>query len=185
LRAAAGAGIKLLACFAKRARRRPVPAMADLKLIALDAEDLSVVSAHLQDAVLRVGDMTYLPSEKRFAALANRFDWDKALASTKQPAKPRRSSTGLERRRTGLRIERVLSAKVSGIDLKDRRATFALLTVSFSPSGDPESPDGDVTLTFSGGAAIRLKVECLEFEMKDLGAVWSTKTTPAHPDDDV
>ena len=52
--------------------------MPDLKLIALDAEDLGVISAHLQDAVLRVGDMVYLPNEKRFVALANRFDWAKA-----------------------------------------------------------------------------------------------------------
>jgi hypothetical protein len=157
--------------------------MPDLKLIALDAEDLSVVSAHLQDAVLRVADMAYLPREKRFAALANRFDWGKALNTTNKLAKPARGSTGLERRRTGLRVERVLSAQVSGVDLKDRRATFALLSIAFTPSGDPQAPDGDVTLTFSGGAAIRLKVECLEFEMKDLGAVWSTKNAPVHPDD--
>ena len=55
--------------------------MPDLKLIALDAEDLRVISAHLQDAVLRVGDMVYLPNEKRFVALANRFDWAKAKTS--------------------------------------------------------------------------------------------------------
>ena len=52
--------------------------MPDLKLIALDAEDLGVISAHLQDAVLRVGDMVYLPNEKRFVAMANRFDWAQA-----------------------------------------------------------------------------------------------------------
>lgn len=159
--------------------------MPDLKLIALDAEDLSVVSAHLQDAVLRVADMAYLPREKRFAALANRFDWDKALSTEGKPVKPKRGSAGLERRRTGLRVERVLSAKVTGIDLKDRHATFALLAIAFTPSADLDAPDGDVTLTFSGAAAIRLKVECLEFEMKDLGAVWSTKNSPAHPDDEV
>jgi hypothetical protein len=159
--------------------------MPDLKLIALDAEDLSVVSAHLQDAVLRVADMAYLPREKRFAALANRFDWGKAFRTEGKPVIPKRGSAGLERRRTGLRIERVLAAKVTGIDLKDRRATFALLAIAFTPSGNPDAPDGDVTLTFSGGAAIRLKVECLEFEMKDLGAVWSTKNSPVHPDDDV
>jgi Protein of unknown function (DUF2948) len=156
--------------------------MPDLKLIALDAEDLSVVSAHLQDAVFRVADMAYLPAEKRFAALANRFDWGKALSQAAKDAKPSRGGAGFERRRTGLRIERVLAAKVSGIDLKDRRATLALLAIGFTPSGNAESPDGDVTLTFSGGAAIRLNVECLEFEMKDLGAVWSAKKSPAHPD---
>lgn len=72
--------------------------MADLKLIALDAEDLRVVSAHLQDAVLRVADMIFLPQEKRFALVLNRFDWTAALASGMTGAKHR-----LERRRSGLR----------------------------------------------------------------------------------
>ena len=54
----------------------PPAAMKPLKLIALDEEDLAVVSSHLQDAVVRVGDMAYLPSKKRFAAVLNRFDWE-------------------------------------------------------------------------------------------------------------
>ncbi len=49
-----------------------------LKLIALDEEDLEVVSSHLQDAVVRVGEMAYVPSQKRFAAILNRFNWEKA-----------------------------------------------------------------------------------------------------------
>jgi hypothetical protein len=162
--------------------------MPDLKLIALDADDLRVISAHLQDAVVRVGDMTYLPKEKRFAAVANRFDWDKALSPPPGGAKPQKRSrgdTGLERRRTGLRFERVLAAKTSGFDLKDRRGALALLAITFVPVADPDAPGGDVTLTFSGGAAIRLTVECLEFEMNDLGAAWSTKLAPVHPDDKV
>ena len=52
--------------------------MEDLKLIALDPEDLQVLSCHLQDAVIRVGDMAYLKAEMRFAAIANRFDWERA-----------------------------------------------------------------------------------------------------------
>lgn len=162
--------------------------MPDLKLIALDADDLRVISAHLQDAVLRVSDMAYLPGDKRFAAIANRFDWDKALSrqtAAAEPRKRRRGETGLERRRTGLRFERVLAAKVSGIDLKDKRASLALLAITFAGVGDPDVPGGDVTLTFSGGAAIRLTVECLEFEMTDLGAAWATKLAPVHPDDKV
>ncbi len=162
--------------------------MPDLKLIALDTDDLRVISAHLQDAVVRIGDMVYLPKEKRFAAIANRFDWDKAIspsASGAKAKKPRRGDTGLERRRTGLRFERVLAAKVSGLDLKDRRGSLALLAITFAPVADPEVPGGDVTLTFSGGAAIRLTVECLEFEMTDLGAAWATKLAPTHPDDKV
>ena len=157
--------------------------MPDLKLIALDSEDLGVISAHLQDAVLRIGDMRYLPKQKRFAALANRFDWGKAFGLTEAGKKPDKRSLSPERRRTALRFERVLSAKVSGLDLKDVRGTLALLAVAFAPAGGTDSPDGHVTLTFSGGAAIRLSVECLECEMRDLGAAWTTKRSPAHPSD--
>lgn len=157
--------------------------MPDLKLIALDAEDLDVISAHLQDAVLRIGDMTYLPGERRFVAVLNRFDWTTATASA---SKPRGSSReGYERRRAGIRFERVNSAKVQGFDLKDKRAALALLAVTFEPAPGTETPEGDVTLTFSGGAAIRLSVECVEVELKDLGAAWTAKRPPEHPEDDV
>lgn len=172
--------------------------MPDLKLIALDTDDLQVLSAHLQDAVVRVGDMVYRPREKRFVAVTNRFDWDQAVTPAAPARRGGKRQTGLERRRTGLRFERVLAAKVTGFDLKDKRATLALLAITFVPAKRPAAADletgadaprpatdGDVTLTFSGGAAIRLTVECLEAEMKDLGAAWSTKRTPVHPDDSV
>lgn len=149
--------------------------MPDLKLIALDTEDLNVLSAHLQDAVLRVADMAYLPKERRFAVILNRFDWQ--TAATQQP------NTGLQRRSAGLRFERVLGAKVNGINLSDKTASLALLAVTFTPSGGPEEVAGDVTLTFSGGAAIRLSVECVEAELKDLGAVWAAKRAPRHGED--
>lgn len=154
--------------------------MPDIKLIAFDTLDLGVISAHLQDAVLRVGEMTYLPKEKRFAAIVNRFDWANALGGSNTH---RRGDEKFERRRAGIRFERVNSAQVQGIDFKDKRAALALLAVTFEPKGGESSPEGDVTLTFSGGAAIRLGVECIEIELKDLGAAWETKRSPEHPED--
>ena len=151
--------------------------MSDLKLIALDAEDMNVISAHLQDAVLRVADMAYLPEEQRFAVVLNRFDWATLIESAGQGG-----VLGQQRRRTGLRFERVLSAQVQGLDIKDKSAALALLAVTFKPMEEGASAEGDVTLTFSGGAAIRLRVECLEAEMRDLGAVWSASKTPVHKD---
>lgn len=148
--------------------------MSDLKLIALDEEDLAVISANLQDAVMKVGDVAFLPKEKRFAAIANRFDWADAL----QDGNSRQQS--FARRRTALRFERVLSAKVQGIDLERKGTVLALLALRFEP-GDP--PGGDVTLEFADGGAIRLTVECIEAELKDLGAVWQTKSRPQHPDE--
>jgi hypothetical protein len=155
--------------------------MPDLKLIALDAEDLGVISAHLQDAVLRVGDMAYLPKERRFVAIANRFDWARAISASPGPRDG--ANTGQERRRAGIRFERVNNAKVQGIDFKDKRAALALLAVTFEPTSGGDAPEGDVTLTFSGGAAIRLSVECVEAELKDLGAAWTATRSPEHPED--
>src|SRR5262245_2447684 len=148
--------------------------MPDLKLIALDAEDLAVISAHLQDAVLKVADLAFLPREKRFAAVANRFDWLDAIE--KDGVRDKRYA----RRRAALRFERVLSAQVQGLDLKNTGATAELLAIGFEP-GDP--PQGQVTLTFAGGGAIRLNVECIEAELRDLGPMWEARSKPKHPDE--
>jgi hypothetical protein len=148
--------------------------MADLKLLALDEEGLAIISAHLQDAVLKVGDMAYLPRAKRFAAVANRFDWAAAEGIGT-------SRTSLERRRCGIRFDRVLDAKVQGIDLKSKRQVLCLLAVQFEEC-DP--PGGHITLVFAGGGAIRLHVECIEAELRDMGAAWKARRRPAHPIDD-
>ena len=148
--------------------------MPDLKLIALDAEDLAILSAHLQDAVLKVADMTFLPREKRFAAVANRFDWVDAINS--DAAKEKHYA----RRRAALRFERVLGAQVHGIDLKNKSAVVSLLAIAFEP-GEP--PEGSITLQFADGGAIRLHVECIETELRDLGPVWEAKSRPTHPDE--
>lgn len=145
--------------------------MSDLKLIALDAEDLSVLSAHLQDAVLRVGDLAYLKGERRFAMVANRFDWAAAAGGSGE----------LVRRRSGLRFEQVLGAQIQGLDPASGDRCLELLAVSFAPLGE-ETPEGYVTLTFAGGAGIRLHVECIEAELKDLGAAWATARCPSHED---
>ena len=75
--------------------------MDQLKFVVLDDEDLAVVSAHLQDAVLKVSDVMWRPQEKRLVLALNRFDWESAQAD--RPA--------YRRRRAALRFERVLSCK--------------------------------------------------------------------------
>jgi hypothetical protein len=149
--------------------------MAELKLIALDAEDLAVISAHLQDAVIKIGDLAYLPQHKRFAAIGNRFDWIAALRKGKD------NPQEYARRRAALRFERVLSAKLHAIDLNRKSEVLSLLAISFEPE---TPPDGKVTLHFADGAAIQLHVECIEAEMQDLGPVWRTQSMPQHSGDD-
>jgi hypothetical protein len=144
-----------------------------LKLIALDADDLAVLSAHLQDAVLLVGDMVYQPRERRFVAIANRFDWALAAKPQDQPEHE------FVRHRSAIRIERVIAAKLLGIDLKAKEQTLALLAVEFTPHA-PESPEGDILLLFAGGSGIRLTVECIEGQLEDLGAAWSARSKPDH-----
>jgi hypothetical protein len=147
--------------------------MDALKLIALDEEDLRVLSCHLQDAVIRVGDMAYLKQDMRFAAIANRFDWEAAARGDGDEA--------YQRRRSGLRFERVKSARLQGFDLQQKDAVLALLAVTFEPE---EEPSGAVTLHFAGGGAVRLEVECIEAELRDLGAAWRTRSKPLHASDE-
>jgi hypothetical protein len=137
-----------------------------LKLVAMEREDLEIISAHLQDAVARVGEMAFLPAEKRFAMVVNRFDW--IAASQQEKA---------VRRRAGLHFERVLNARIRNLDLKDDQAVVNLLTVEFA---ETEAPSGTITLYFSGDAAVQLDVECIEMAMRDLGPEWAAKKRPQH-----
>ena len=140
-----------------------------LRLIALDPEDLSVLSAYVQDAVLKVRDISWMAGEKRFVLAMNRFAWEAAAGPGR-----RRS---YQRRRAALHFERVLSVRSTGIDRDASEVVLELLAVSFEPL---ESPSGDVVLHFAGGATIRLAVECLEAKLTDLGPAWSTPHAPRH-----
>ncbi len=146
--------------------------MSELKLIALDAEDLAVLSAHLQDAVGRVADLSYQAKDQRFVGVFNRFDWRTADEGTKQ--------TSYERRQTGVRFEKVTRAQVSGFNINDKDQVLSLLAISFD---EGEAPAGVITLQFSGGAGIQLHVSYIEAELKDLGAAWATQNVPSHLDD--
>lgn len=140
-----------------------------LKLAALDDEDLQVLSAHLQDAVLRVGDIAYLPKQNRLAAVVNRFDWESA----------RQDKGQYRRRRAALRFDRVQKAQIQGIRLAAEDAVLNLLAISFEAGA---APSGAILLVFAGGGAIRLEVECIEAELSDLGPVWETASKPEHQD---
>jgi len=141
--------------------------MEPLKFIALDKDDLEVVSAHLQDACVKVADVHWRPQEKRLVLAADRFDWPGASASPPE----------FRRCRAALRFERVLACKCKQVDPAGKDGVLNLLAVEFAES---DAPAGTVSLIFSGGAVLRLEVECLEAELADLGPAWETKTCPAH-----
>jgi hypothetical protein len=148
--------------------------MEELKLVALDADDIEVVSAHVQDAIVKVADIFWQPRERRFVMALNRFDWMNAV-----DAKGPKDANSLDYRRcrTALRFERVNACKCRDLDPSDKDAQLNLLAVEFAQR-DP--PSGTVTLTFSGGGVIRLEVECLEAELADLGEVFASVVCPDH-----
>jgi hypothetical protein len=142
-----------------------------LKLTALDAEDLEVISAQMQDATLLVGDITYLPRQKKLALVANRFCWESA--------DPGSDGEGhFWRCRCGLQFNRVFSVKYAKVRRDNPDGVLSLLAILFHPDEDP--PGGIVEFTFSGGGALRAQVECIEAAMDDLGVSWETPRKPAH-----
>src|SRR6188474_2423971 len=143
--------------------------MDQLKFVVLDEEDLEVASTHLQDAVVRVSDIRWRPSEKRVVVALNRFDWESANGDSPE----------FRRRRAALRFERVSACKCRNCTPVEKGQVLNLLAVSFE---ETDQPAGVITLLFSGGAALRLEVECLEAELADLGPTWGTECCPAHTD---
>lgn len=140
----------------------------ELRLVAEDAADLEVISAALQDAVLQVRDLAFLPSTRRFACVVNRFRWEGEGSG-------RRVSH--ERVRSGLHFENVLAARARNIAQDKPEGVLNLLAIRFD---ELNAPSGLVTLVFSGGGELRLEVEALEAHLSDLGLVWETPNKPDH-----
>ncbi|GLH78317.1 hypothetical protein SSBR45G_32260 [Bradyrhizobium sp. SSBR45G] len=128
-----------------------------LKLIALDADDLAVISAHVQDARVQPADIIWRQAEKRLVIGMNRLDWNQALHGESEP----------RRLLAALRFDRVLACKSRRIDLAAPEAALELIGIEFHTGDEP--PAGSALLLFSHGGALRLDVECLECELTDLG----------------
>jgi hypothetical protein len=142
--------------------------VAALKLRAEDAEDLSILSAILQDALVAVSEMAWLAEEKRFVLVANRFRWE-------PPAEgPRRN---FERRLCGVRFDDVGMVQRRGFNPREGDRLLVLLALRAEP--------GVVYLDFAGGSSIRLEVGRMLCHLEDFGEPWPTKWRPRHPVEDV
>ena len=130
---------------------------AERKLIALDADDLAVISAHVQDAQMVTGDIIWRQAEKRLVVGMNRLDWEQTLKGETEP----------RRLIAALRFDRVLSCKSRNIDLSEPERVLELVGIEFHPT---EAPGGSALLIFAQGGALRLDLECLECELTDLGS---------------
>lgn len=127
-----------------------------VKLIALDADDLAVISAHVQDAVIKTADIIWRQSEKRLVVGMRRLDWEQTLEGQTAP----------RRLIAALRFDRVLACKSRAIDLERADIQLEMLGMEFHAA---EPPGGSVVMMFASGGALRLDVECLECELADLG----------------
>jgi hypothetical protein len=127
-----------------------------LKLIALDADDLAVISAHVQDARVATSDIIWRQAEKRLVIGMNRLDWEQTLSGKTEP----------RRLIAALRFDRVLACKSRNVDLDSPEQTLELVGIEFH---ETDTPGGSAILMFAEGGAIRLDVECLECELTDLG----------------
>jgi len=137
---------------------------APLRLLAEDAEDLELISAALQDAIARIGDIAYEKAERRVTLVLNRFCWE-------------RDEKGKSRVRTALQFGSVLAVKARKLRRDKPDAVLELLAADFEP-GEP--PGGGIVLRFAGGGDLRLEVECVDAALADLTEPWPTRHAPAH-----
>ncbi len=149
--------------------RRTAMGEARLRLRAEDADDLTIIAACLQDAAVRVSDMTYLPRRRRFAVVLNRYRWEAEAAGG---VSGRRG----QRVRTGLHFDGVLGVRRVGFEQSDGDRVLELLTIACAPSDEGAC----LTMVFAGEAAVELSVECIDAILHDLTAPWETEFRPEH-----
>jgi hypothetical protein len=137
---------------------------APLQLLAEDPDDLAVISAALQDAVAKVGDISYEARSRRLTIAFNRYRWE---AGARQ------------RVRSALQVGGVMSVQARKIRRDRRDAVLELLAIAFEPV---EAPGGILTLTFAGGGDLRAEVECVDAVLADVSTPWSTPRAPTHED---
>jgi hypothetical protein len=138
---------------------------APLRLLAEDEDDLEVISAALQDAIAKVGDIEWDAKGRRFTLALNRYLWE--------------TPAGLlgARVRAGLQFSSVLAVKSRNLRRDPPDAVIELLAVRFEPG---EAPGGAIRLAFAGGGDLELTVECVDAALADISVPWPTPSTPAH-----
>ena len=148
-----------------------------LKLRAHDQEDLHVIAANLQDAIIPVSEMLFLPNAQRFILVANRFRWAEAAAAAETPAEGDASFADgprphHERIHCGLRFDRVRKVRHRGFDRRARGEMLNLLTIA--------AGEGGIDLVFAGGADLHLDCAAIDVRLEDIGEAWPTRWRPRH-----
>jgi hypothetical protein len=141
---------------------------ARLKLRAEDAEDIGVIAACLQDALIPFGDMKFFPDEARFMLVANRFRWENLSA--------RSGAEKYERVNCGICFDGVKAVRCRGIEQKKPGDLLEILTIV--------AEDDSLTLVFAGDAVIRFEIDRVHCRLEDFGESWPTQWRPQHPLED-
>jgi hypothetical protein len=141
-----------------------------LRLVAEDGDDLSVISAATQDAVIKAENFGYDTRQRRFSLELNRFRWEAAIG--------RKTSQPKSRVRSLLAVDGVLSVKTRGVSRSDPDLVYSLLSTSFEPNDNP--PGGIVRMLFAGDGELALEVEVLDVTLLDSDYEWATRQTPSH-----
>ena len=138
-------------------------AMKKLKLVARDADDMKVLSACLQDSVMKVADMAHLSQARRFVLMVNRYCWE--------------NDTQPMRARAGLQFIGVDKVQLKQINQQRGDGVLSVLAVEFV---EADAPAGAISIIFSGGGEIRLAVEACEAILEDVSDAWPARSKPAH-----
>ena len=135
--------------------------MADkLKLLAQDADDLVLISAALQDAQVKLADISYAPAARTVTFPLTRRRWE---------------ADGREQVSCAVQFGDVLNVKVRGLE---RDKTCSLMAVEFMENAEP--PGGHVLLLFAGCGELKVEVECVDAALADLSDPWPAQDVPSH-----
>ena len=140
----------------------------NLKLIARTVEDLRVVSAHLQDAIVNITDIANLKKNKILLLQLNRFMWEDIEKGLLRKNK---------RIRTILKFENVIKVKSRNINLARKDKFLDFLTIETNQMTDNNY---EMKILFAGDSILKVTAEVIEVTLDDQGEAWDTKNKPKH-----
>ena len=139
----------------------------NLKLLALNDDDLKVLSAHLQDSVVLVKDIIFLKKSRTFLMMVNRFMWEDIELGIFRENK---------RIRCAVKFENVLQVKSRNINQKKKDKILELLSIDSEVKNNKK----ELLITFAGNNEIVLMVEEINILLDDVGLPWKVKHVPKH-----
>jgi hypothetical protein len=151
----------------------PAPSSKGLRLRAADAEDLAVISACLQDALVAVRDLAYDPAARTFVLVANRFRWESRDTDAREDAP-------FERILCGVAFDDIDGVAYRGFHRSGEDRILSLLAIRATPA----TAGATIALDFAGDAAIRLTAAAIRCRARDFGEAWPTLWQPGHSLDD-